>query len=469
VLRSPVRIAVVGGGSRYAVGLCESLVDYARDVLPAQVTLLDVDRDHLQMVHRFAKRLAGEAGADIGFEATTDRRKAFDGADFILTTFRPGSHREQELDERVPPTHGLQGNETIGVGGIFMACRVAPVLREMLADAEDLCPDAWIVNYTNPTQYVADIVQRISPVRIISLCDGQVDVHTELAHFLEVEPSSIEILGGGMNHAIWVMRFTVDGQDGYPLLRERLARFSQEELDERYEAPDIVQRGSAEYPKEEVYGQFILHHKFSLSLRLFALYGLLPGPRYYPRYLMDQDALIAEQRTPGYMTMAGFYMKHVVPRAFDDLDQRSEHASLALETTRKTGGGGHGDLAVRVISAIANDLNERFMVNVTNAGAISNLPADAVLELSALVGRTGAHPFAMGPLPETLVGLQHALVLSQQLSVDAALSGSRTDLLKAIVAHPLITSLDAAERCMDELLVKQAAWLPQFQIEGAVS
>jgi 6-phospho-beta-glucosidase len=111
---------------------------------------------------------------------------------------------------------------------------------------------------------------------------------------------------------------------------------------------------------------------------------------------------------------------------------------------------------------MANDLGETFVVNVPNRGAVSNLPEDAILELSAVVDRHGPHPFSVGPLPDALLALQWGLVLSQQLAVTAALSGSRADLLRAILAHPLIHSVDGAEGCMDELLELQAEWLPQF-------
>ncbi len=465
---SGARIVVVGGGSQYAVGLCESLVDYASDLLAGStVVLLDIRDDHVAVVQRFAARLAREVGADIRFEATIDRRRAFDGADFLLTTFRPGSHREQELDERIPPRYGLQGNETVGIGGIFMACRVVPILREICADAEELCPDAWIVNYTNPTQFVADAVGRLSSLRVISLCDGYLDVVEDLADLLDADPAEITVHPAGTNHAMWIMRFTVGGEDGYPLLRERLAGMSDEELERRYAPPERVTHNGADYAYDDIYKQFITHNSFPFSIRLFRLYGLLPGPRYYWRYLLDQDAIIAAQAREDYVTMAGFYMKHSEPRMFEGLEERLRQSTLELRASRRSGGGGHGDLAVRVIASMASNLAESFVVNVPNRGAVSNLPDDAVLELSALVDGRGAHPFAVGPLPDGLVGLQQALVRSQQLAVSAAVSGSRDELLRAIMAHPLVHSLDAAERCMDDLLERQAPFLPQFHGEGA--
>lgn len=461
------RIAVVGGGSQFAIGLSESLVDYARDHLEgATVSLLDIHEGRLEEVRNFATRLASEVGASIAFETTTDRRRAFDGADYVLTTFRPGSHRQQEQDETVPPKYGLQGNETVGIGGIFMACRVAPVLREMCADAAELCPDAWIINYTNPTQYVADTIQRISDLRVISLCDGFVDIVDDLAYLLGVDAGEIAVHPAGANHAIWIMRFTVGGEDGYPLLRARLDELSDEDLASLYPRPDVVDVLGVEYTYDEVYKQFISHYSFPFSLKLFKIYGLLPGPRYYWKYLLDQDAIIEAQVNGTYVSMAGFYMKHMEPRMFQDLESRLGRSALALTTSRREGGGGHADLAVRVIASMARDLNETFVVNVRNEGAISNLPHDAILELSAVVDRQGPHPLAVGPLPDSLVGLQWGLVKSQQLAVTAALSGSRTDLLRAILAHPLINSVEAAEGCMDELLALQAEWLPQFAGEA---
>lgn len=457
------RIVVVGGGSQFCVGLSESLIDYAQDMLASTtVVLLDIRAEHLDIVHEYASKLSQAVGVDMEFEKTTDRRRAFDGADFILTTFRPGSHEQQEQDETIPPKYGLQGNETVSIGGIFMACRVVPVLREICADAQEICPHAWIVNYTNPTQYVADAVRRISDMRIISLCDGYVEVAEDLAPLLEVDPADIAIYPAGTNHAIWVVRFTVKGEDGYPLLRERLGQMSQAEIEELYAPPPRFDFLGLDVQADQVYDQFVPHKTFPFSLKLFEIYGLLPAPRYYWRYHLDQDAVIAEQRSGHYVTMAGFYVQQAVPRLFEGLDRRLEQASRNLQTKRREGGGGHGDLAVRVISAIISDLGETFAVNVPNRGAISNLPEDAIVEVAAQVDRLGPHPFAVGPLPKALLGYQCALILSQELAIDAALSGSRSDLLKAILAHPLVHSVGAAGKAMDELLALQAEWLPQF-------
>jgi 6-phospho-beta-glucosidase len=147
---------------------------------------------------------------------------------------------------------------------------------------------------------------------------------------------------------------------------------------------------------------------------------------------------------------------------FTGLDQRLEQTSRNLKTERRKGGGSHGDLAVRVIDAMTNNASEIFDVNVPNHGAVSNLPYDSIVEVAAAVDRAGPHPFSVGALPKDVLGYQYALVLAQELAIDAALSGERNDLLKAILAHPLVHSVKAAEQAMDELLALQKEWLPQF-------
>jgi len=456
------RIVVVGGGSHFSAVLAEGFIEFSRDILPgAKVVLLDIHEENLEQAHGYATELAREVGADMSFESTTDQRRAFDGADFIINTFRPGSYEQQEQDETVPPKYGLQGNETVGIGGIFMACRVVPILRQICADAQELCPRAWFLNYTNPTQYVADVVRRITTMPIISLCDGVGDVPNDLAPFLGVEPSDIAVYPAGTNHAVWIMRFTVKGEEGYPLLRERLGRMTEEEIEAMCRPPHDLP-----YPEDQMYQQFIPRRGFPFDLKLFRIYGLLPAPRYYWRYHMDQDAIVAAQMSGSYMSMAGSFKAHRGPSTDTRLKERLAKAAAQLSDDERTGVDGHIDLGVRVLTAIAGNLGRTLVVNVPNRGAVSNLPEQAIVEVMARVDSAGPHPLAMGPLPKALLGYQQALVLSQELAVDAALSGSRQELLGAILAHPLVHSVDGAEKAMNELLELQAEWLPQFRGRG---
>jgi 6-phospho-beta-glucosidase len=462
----PFRIVVVGAGSQRSLGLIASFAHAARGPLGgADVVLLDVNDEHLPVIENYARRLANGIGADIQFTPTTDQRAALKGADYILTTFRPGSFDQLEQDERIPPKHGLQGNETVGIGGIFMACRVAPIMRSILDDAAEVCPSATVINYTNPTQYVADIVHRLSDFPVISLCDGHLDIYEDLAKLFGVDRRDIEFTVAGTNHAMWVTQFTVNGEAGYPLLRQRLAELDEDELVELFSSPPMVKisRDWAAQPREVTYPQLIPHNKFEFDLKLFGIYGLLPAPRYYWRYLLEQDEVLRGQIDGTHVSMSSFY--RIAERTvLDDMEAKlaDDIATLSQRATAADGFYSHGDIAVRVLSAIVADEPRRFAVNVRNGDAISNLPEDAIVEVTALVDRRGAHPLAVGKLPEPLLPMQLALAATQKLAVQAAISGDRTTLLAAIATHPNTHSLSAAEECMEEMLDVQSHFLPQF-------
>src|SRR5690606_2833067 len=147
-----------------------------------------------------------------------------------------------------------------------------------------------------------------------------------------------------------------------------------------------------DYTYEEIYKQFIRHIGFPFALRLYKVHGMVPGPRYYWQYWMNQDAIVKKQAAGEYVSMAGFYMQHMEPRMFQGLEERLKQTTLELQTTRHEGGGGHGDMAVRLIAAMANNTGETFIVNVPNQGAIANLPDDAIVEVPASVDGLGAHP-----------------------------------------------------------------------------
>jgi len=447
---------IVGGGSQYASGLVESLVDYARDMLRGStVVLYDIKPENQRLVAKYADLLVKSAGVDIHFEDTTDKRRALEGADFILTTFRGGTFHEQDADESIPPRYGLLGQETSGVGGVFMTLRTVPLFIDLCRTMEELCPEAWLINYTNPTQYVADAVRRISRTRIISLCDGIIEVPDDLSPLLQVPPEDIQGFPAGVNHCTWIMRLLVKGEDAYPLLRERLKEV---DVDELYKPPPDTDLSN-------MYLQFVEHYYFPLSLKLFKIFGLLPSPRYYMRYYYDLDNMVALQRSGSYVTMARYYINVSTKHRFEDLKKQVEKGTVELTPFRREGGAGHGDLAVRVIAAIANDLKETFVVNVPNQGAIANLPYDSIVEVPAVVDKDGAHLYAMGNLPKAVLGLIHSFVLSQELTVDAALSGRKEDVLKAILANPLVHSVEGAEGAMNELFERQAEWLPQFNLK----
>src|SRR5215213_4029561 len=167
-----IKLVYLGGGSTRAAGTMASFMHHGADFDGSEVVLVDLDRDRLDLIRRLAERFARTRGLDITVTATTERRAALDGADAVLSSFRPGGFQARALDERIPLRHGVIGQETQGPGGFFMALRAVAVLKEVCAEMERLCPDAWIFNYTNPINIVSQALSRHAPVKLVSLCEG---------------------------------------------------------------------------------------------------------------------------------------------------------------------------------------------------------------------------------------------------------------------------------------------------------
>src|SRR6185437_12650990 len=169
-----VKIAYLGGGSSRAPGTMASFIHHGAEFDGAEFVLIDLDADHLEITRRMATRMAQAAGLDITVTATTDMRRGLADVDAVLSSFRPGGFEARALDERIPLRQGVIGQETQGPGGFFMALRAIAVLRELCTEMEEICPDAWIFNYTNPVNLVAEAVTHHSPLRIVSLCEGPI-------------------------------------------------------------------------------------------------------------------------------------------------------------------------------------------------------------------------------------------------------------------------------------------------------
>ena len=169
-----LKIAYIGGGSTRAAGTMASFIEQGANFAGSEIVLIDLDAERLELIRGLAERMAAAKGVDLTASATTDRRAGLDGCDAILTSYRPGGFEARVLDERIPLTHGVIGQETQGPGGFFMALRSIHVMRQILDDVAVACPEARIFNYTNPVNIVAQAVTDHSDVPFVSLCEGPI-------------------------------------------------------------------------------------------------------------------------------------------------------------------------------------------------------------------------------------------------------------------------------------------------------
>ncbi|WP_067483236.1 family 4 glycosyl hydrolase [Actinomadura hibisca] len=423
-----MKIAIIGAGSGYMPGVVRGVLHRAADLAGAELACYDIDAGHLDVMTRLARNMFAARGADITVETHTELKAALDGADYVFTTFRPGGLRGRHLDESIPLRHGVVGQETAGPGGFLMALRSVPVLLDIAAHTP---PDAWIVNYTNPTNIVTDAVARHTGARIIGLCDQHVGDTEMWAELLGLPFERLEADWIGLNHATWAERLRLDGRElDLPALLDGL------------EIP-----GGGATPWRDP----------SRMAELAQALGFLPNS--YAKYYFFHDEVVGELREKG--TTRAEDIEAMLPAYYAQVTAESVKADP--DPSRERGGGEHGEFAVDTICALHRDEGRRMIVNTRNNGAIASLEDDAIVEVPALVGRSGPVPLTMDALPRPVRGLTQAIHEYERLAADAAVTGDRPTALQALMAHPFVRSKHTAEKILDEGLAAHREHLPQFR------
>jgi alpha-galactosidase/6-phospho-beta-glucosidase family protein len=441
-----VKIVIIGAGSTvFTPGLIADLTGSTL-FADATVALVDINPEVAETMARYAERVARERGVGLRIDCAADRRDVLAGADFVTVTIAVGGVRAWERDVRIPEAYGVWQTvgDSVGPGGVFRALRHVPELVAIVQDMEELCPDAWLFNYCNPLTPLVRAVQKASAIKCAGLCHGILGTREDIAHALGIPHAELSLTAAGLNHLAWVLDLRYNGQDVYPQFRE-------------------LMRGwliSPPPPSDDPYEGFQ-----EVSARLMEIYGYFPSPgdrhvaEFFPYFLRQTDHGLA------YGTQAGLDMtNHIFASRDERWDRIVAQAEGRAELDRQLfDEAREGERVVSIMQAIVSDrpLLE-LAVNVRNDGLIPNLPAEAVVEVPGVADGRGVHGIAVGPLPEGIAGILAARARQQELTVDAALSGDRTLALQALLADPLVPSVEAAERMLDQALEAHAPYLPRF-------
>ncbi|BDI32049.1 6-phospho-beta-glucosidase [Capsulimonas corticalis] len=424
-----IKIVYLGGGSSRGAGTMASLLEQGANFNGSEVVLVDLEPDRLAVVQKIAAKIARNKGLDITITTSTDRRAALRDCDAVLSSFRPGGFEARYLDESIPLKHGVLGQETQGPGGFFMALRSIHVLKQTLADMEEICPNARLFNYTNPVNIVAQAVSRNSPIPVVSLCEGPITFYHWFGQAAGLDIAKMDVTMIGLNHACWSIHHEYEGQDIIPILAEALARRQAE-------------------PNPDPY-----------TLRMLKLAVTMNSiPASYFQYYYYNDEVLNELRerstTRAQDIMSGLpdYWTHYREQAESDAPQ--------LDPRRSRGGVHELELALDVMDAYYNDRGEVWPVNTPNRGAMPDFPDDFVVEVPGYVDRHGITPLVQNHMPPQTLGLLKALGEYQSLAADAAWAGTRTDAIRALASNPLVLSLSKAETIYDEMAGALQEYLP---------
>ena len=449
------KVTVIGAGSYFFGKAIIYKMATSEVMAGGTLALADTDEKVLDTMTSLARRVFDETECGVELVGSTDRREVMEGSDFVVLTFSYRNAHFRGVDTKVAAKHGMRmcSSDTIGPGGIFRALREVPVALAVARDSEGLCPDAWVVNFVNPTTVLGMALRRYAPgVKSFALCDGHHEPHCTLRWCKEagilpkdataVPPevqNKLDLRIGGVNHCTWMVRFRCGGKDMMPILREKLAQRAEEERKK---------------PSEKAKPR----HNAAYALQLLDLYGAYP------------TAVSHTKEYVPFFQGYGVAATEPEPLRLFDADRRAKEMAEAWKVTEKYASGElsakqflenvKSDHATDIMESMWGGLGKPFYINSPNRGAVTNLPEDAFLELRSDIDMRGPRHQPFGEFPRGLLALQHQLLDTHELTAEAAATGDRAVLRRAMLTDPLCNNIADADACIAELLEAEREALP---------
>lgn len=435
-----LKIVTIGGGSSYTPELVEGLIKRYDEMPVSDYWLVDIEdgKEKLEIVGALAKRMVEKAGVPMNIHLTLDRREALKDADFVTTQLRVGLLPARVKDERIPLSHGFLGQETNGAGGLFKALRTVPVILDIAKDISELCPNAWLINFTNPAGIVTEALLRYGVhKKVIGVCNVPIGLQYAFADILGVNSDRITVDFAGLNHMVYAEKIYLDGNDVTAEILKELT------------SPDSKTQTMA-----NIKG-------FDWDIATIRAFGVIPCP-YHRYYYKTRDMLNSElEEFKKGKTRAEVVME-VEKKLFEmykDVNLQEKPEELA-----KRGGAHYSDVACNVINGIYNDKNTIIAVNTRNNGTLKQFEDESAVEVSCYIGKNGPVPVeTVTDLPIFAQGLVGQIKTFERLAAEAAYTGDYNTALLAMVTNPLISDDIRGRKLLNEMLLAHKKYLPQFK------
>ncbi len=433
-MKKTVKIATIGGGSSYTPELMEGFIKRYDQMPVSEIWLVDIEdgKEKLEIVGKMAQRMWDATPYGVKVYTTLERKDALSGADFVTTQIRVGLLNARIKDERIPFSYGMIGQETNGAGGMFKALRTIPVILDIVEDMKRYCPDAWLINFANPSGMVTEAVMRYGRWdKVVGLCNlpiGSIMMEPEL---IGKKPEDLIYRFAGINHFHWHRVFDQDGKDV---------------------TGDII---------EKVYEMEDPDKKCGWQKDLMMESGLLPTS--YHRYYFHTERGLKDQLAD-YHSEKGTRAQQV-QQVENELMEMYKNPELNVKPKQleQRGGAHYSDAACETIVGIYANNCTQMVVSTKNNGALPDLSDDCVVEVSSILTGKGPLPICFGRLPVFERGYLQLMKSMELLIIEAAVTGNYGKLLQAFTINPLVVNGETAVRVMNELLIAHKKYLPQFK------
>jgi len=436
------KIVIIGAGSHvFARRLITDFLSYP-ELRDGTISLVDIDKEKLDLIAAFAKKIVDQNGFETRVESTTDRREALEGADYVIVSIRVGGYEAIKFDIEIPAKYGIrQGiGDTIGPGGVFYGLRHVPLLLDICRDMEELCPDSLLINYTNPMAMICWAINDYSHIRNIGLCHSVQGTAGELARYLGAPLDEISYWVAGINHMAWFLELKWRGRDAYPLLREKLRD------------PQVYSRQDAHWAGADI-----------VRVEIFKAFG----------YFNTESSQHMSEYVPYFRKRPELFERFKLsyyPDRFEAIDRRRTEQDMGLRTLLSSGEKlplqRSNEYCSYILHSIETDTPYRINANVKNKQLIINLPEGCCVEVPCLVDKGGIHPCYVGDLPPQCAALNRTNINVQELGFKAAVEKEKTLAFQAILLDPLTSALltvDETRQMVDEMFEAEAQYLKGFK------
>ncbi len=430
------KIAMIGAGSLVFSKTLMADMLATPALAGSEYRLMALTRTRLDKMHAFVRRMIKDNGVDATAVATTDRREALRGADYVVVMIQAGGVAEFKQDYEIPMKYGVDQciADTMGPGGVFRALRHIPALLEIAAEMRELCPNALLLNYANPMAMCCWALGRVPGLQFVGLCHGVQTTMDLIASYVDVPKDEIDFTAAGINHMAWFLKLEHRGRDLYPKLKAN------------FEKPGY-------YVNEKVRGEVLRHFGYFMTESTGHL------SEYLPYFRKNKKALGLYCDEPAFGGETGAYYHYCAMLA----EKFARTDPLSIESTKL--GPRSAEYCSHIIEAKETGEVFRLNGNVRNDGYIANLPRGCSVEVPVYVDRTGLHPTVVGDLPPQCAALNMTNVLVQGLTVEASFAGDPELVMQAVALDPLtaaVLTLKEIREMVAEMLMAEARWLPQF-------
>lgn len=457
------KVTIIGAGSLFFGRQAIWQMVHSPHLNTGTLALVDIDESRLKRLEKLARMVVAATGVKLTIEASTDRRAVLKNSDFVVLSFAKDTVRYRGLDVELSAKYGIRmcSGDTIGPGGVFRALRELPVILDCARDIAELCPDAWVINYINPSTVNGMALARHAPnLKGFALCDS---LHMPHVKRLYAERAGLIAAGApltpevdarfdlriaGVNHFTWVLKAAYDGRDVLPDIAEAIRRKAATETD----------GGDT--------GAKALHND-AIGHQLYELFGSVPAcvshTKEYMRFWQGHG--VREDRIPplSLWETEERYARH--REMWEGIDGFVEGRTPIADYMTTFG----PDHATDIIENMVGNLGKPFYINTRNRGAVANMADDAFLELLCDVDMNGPRPRPVGDMPRGLRGLQEQVLDTHELTAEAVATGDRALLRRALLVDPLTNSIADTEALIDDLMDAERDIIAQHWYGGAGS